>query len=153
MKVAHIDYKDKNLYGKLLESFVGTGFAVIENHPILPMTINAVYNEWNEFFANPLQKKFWTHAEGKQNGYFPLNSEKAKDRSVFDFKEFFHYYDGDKLPLMVGESTLRLRRELNSLGIRLLTGLDAVVPTQIWNKLKNLLAKCPSILPAHSFAS
>lgn len=139
MKVQKIDFRSPKAPLEFLESLRTTGFAVLENHPITPWTINQVYEDWSKFFNSEAKDKY-THKEGQQIGYFGPNSEKARDRDVYDLKEFYHYYLGGPVPLYAKNSTIQLRNELNLLGLKLLHWLDtALYDTKFYPKD----ASCP----------
>jgi isopenicillin N synthase-like dioxygenase len=149
VKVEKIDFKSPDMATKLLNSLRNTGFAVIENHPITSWTINQLYEDWSKFFASEVKEKY-THKPGQQVGFFPMGSEKAKDRNVFDLKEFYHYYQGGPVPTQAKNSTIALRNELNLLGLRLLSAIYSALPAEIKNGLQeplNAMAKeSPSTL-------
>ena len=51
MQVETVDYRAADAAETLERSLRETGFAVLENHPITPARIDAVYNAWGQFFA------------------------------------------------------------------------------------------------------
>ena len=84
MQVAKISYNDKNAPAVFTQSLKETGFGVIIDHPIKPELIESVYKEWKIFF-NSDSKHDYLFDPLKQDGYFPLGSENAKDYNVLEF--------------------------------------------------------------------
>lgn len=131
MDIKVVDLKSTGAGKLLAESFKETGFGIVTNHPISPDLINSVYSQWQGFFGSE-RKHDYTYDPSDQNGYFPFKSENAKDSSVKDLKEFFHnYYPFEKTPSGLGPETKELARSLTDLGFKLLSLLDANLPSGI----------------------
>src|ERR1700749_2161198 len=91
MNVKTVRYGDKNAARDFTPSLLGTGFAVLTDHPIQVELIQNTYKEWENFFADSSKSNYLYDAKS-QAGYFPFRSENAKDSPIKDLKEFFHYY-------------------------------------------------------------
>lgn len=79
-------------------SFEEYGFAVIRDHGIPQDLIDRAEVMSKEFFALPegVKKAYHIPGGGGARGYTPFGTEKAKDASVHDLKEFWHV--GRELP-------------------------------------------------------
>src|SRR5260370_1084454 len=91
MQVLTIDYTAANASHLFSQSLHETGFAVISKHPIPNSLIQAVYQDWQLFFASDTKFNY-LFDKTKQDGYFPFKSENAKYSKVSDLKEFYHVF-------------------------------------------------------------
>ena len=140
MNVRIVDYKDKNNSHHFTRSLRETGFAVLRNHCINVTLINKVYNEWRAFFENGLGKRYLFNQKD-QDGYFPIGSENAKDSSVSDIKEFYHYYPWGRYPDELSDATKLLYRQLLELTSELLTWIQKETPKKIKSKFSTPLSQ------------
>ena len=142
MHVAKISYNDKNAPAVFTQSLKETGFGVIIDHPIKPELIDSVYKEWKIFF-NSDSKHDYLFDPLKQDGYFPLGSENAKDYNVKDHKEFFHFYPWGKTPPSISDKTKELYDSLVNMTSLLLEWIEVNTPSKIQSKfsepLKNMI--------------
>ncbi len=142
MQVAKISYNDKNAPAVFTQSLKETGFGVIIDHPIKPELIESVYKEWKIFF-NSDSKHDYLFDPLKQDGYFPLGSENAKDYNVKDHKEFFHFYPWGKTPPSISDKTKELYDSLVNMTSLLLEWIELNTPSKIQSKfsepLKNMI--------------
>ncbi|MEE4201684.1 isopenicillin N synthase family dioxygenase [Erythrobacter sp.] len=83
---------------ELGRSFAEYGFAVVRDHGIPQDLIERAEETSREFFALPdaAKREYRIEGGGGARGYTPFGTEKAKDASVFDLKEFWHV--GRELP-------------------------------------------------------
>jgi isopenicillin N synthase-like dioxygenase len=125
-----VSYTDPGAPAALAASLRETGFAVLTDHPIRPVRIEAAYAAWGRFFASP-EKHDWTHAAGRADGYFPFRSENAKDSAVKDLKEFYHVYPDGKIPAELATETLALHVDLVAVGRTLLGWIEEATPRAI----------------------
>ncbi|WP_371398357.1 isopenicillin N synthase family dioxygenase [Fretibacter rubidus] len=95
--ITPIDYslwsRDPNAFAAALgQSFVETGFAIIDHHPVDQSVIDAVNAAAKDYFALPeAAKKAYEDADdGYQRGHSSFGVENAKGRAVHDLKEFWH---------------------------------------------------------------
>jgi len=130
MKILTVDFKAKEAPEQLADSLNTTGFAIISHHPIPLELTNKVYQEWTQFFESK-QKHDYTFNPETQSGYFPFQSENAKDSPVKDLKEFYHLYPQEKLPPNFSKATIELRDHLLGLGQQLLRWIDLQTPPEI----------------------
>ena len=99
MKVDIVDLNAFDAQGLVTESLIKSGFAVVKNHKIPVSELNALYEDWDNFFCNGNPGQYVTDAES-QAGYFsPDFAETAKGHEAQDLKEYFHYWPGGVLPL------------------------------------------------------
>lgn len=77
---------------ELGRSFAEYGFAVIRDHGIPQELIDRAEAKSKAFFALPddVKRSYKIEGGGGARGYTPFGTEKAKDASVFDLKEFWH---------------------------------------------------------------
>ncbi len=77
---------------ELGRSFAEYGFAVVRDHGIPQQLIDQAETLSKAFFALPeeAKKAYKIEGGGGARGYTPFGTEKAKDASVHDLKEFWH---------------------------------------------------------------
>ncbi|KWV91131.1 isopenicillin N synthase family oxygenase [Erythrobacter sp. YT30] len=77
---------------ELGRSFAEFGFAVVRDHGISQELIDRAEANSKKFFALPpeVKQSYKLDGGGGARGYTPFGTEKAKDASVFDLKEFWH---------------------------------------------------------------
>ncbi len=77
---------------ELGRSFAEYGFAVVRDHGIPQELIDRAEALSKEFFALPedVKRAYKIEGGGGARGYTPFGTEKAKDASVHDLKEFWH---------------------------------------------------------------
>lgn len=130
MQVQTINFTNNNAATQFTQSLRETGFAVLNNHPIDTDKINAVYQEWKDFF-NSESKFNYSFDKTTQDGYFPFLSETAKDNNIQDLKEFYHYYPWGKFPNQLSGKTRELYYDLSNLAGVLLTWVEQNTPAEI----------------------
>ena len=74
------------------QSFAEYGFAIVRDHGIPQELIDRAEAKSREFFALPddVKRAYKIEGGGGARGYTPFGTEKAKDATVFDLKEFWH---------------------------------------------------------------
>jgi isopenicillin N synthase-like dioxygenase len=92
MNIPIINYRYDDAAEQFVDSIRRTGFAVLTNTTIQKHLINDVYRDFRIFFGNKERKEAMLFNPETQAGFFPMKSEKAKDSTVQDLKEFFHYF-------------------------------------------------------------
>jgi isopenicillin N synthase-like dioxygenase len=128
--ISQIQYRDPEAPQKFATSLKETGFAVITHHTIRSKLLDEVYEEWTRFFKSSAKVQY-TFNPQDQSGYFPFQSENAKDSPIKDLKEFFHLYPQTPLPSGIGPSTFELRAQLIELATELLGWLQKTTPDQV----------------------
>ena len=80
------------------QSFEEYGFAIVRDHGIPQDLIDAADEKAREFFALPeaVKRSYFLAGQGGARGYTPFGTEKAKDATARDLKEFWHI--GRSLP-------------------------------------------------------
>lgn len=134
MNIIQVDYQDQQGPKNFAHSLRETGFAVIRSHPISEKLLAEVYRDWKRFFESDSKFDFQFKVS-EQSGYFPFQSENAKDSPVKDLKEFFHIYSNTRLPKDLSPATLELRRALIEMASTLLGWLQAETPLIVKNQL------------------
>ena len=133
MNISQVNYQDPKAKQDFAQSLKETGFAVIRSHPISETLLNAVYQDWQEFFESP--SKFDLVFDPKlQSGYFPFKSENAKDSAIKDLKEFFQIYPATRMPQTISYATFQLRSQLIEMASQLLNWLQQETPSEIKNQ-------------------
>ena len=128
MNILTIDYNDKYISEKFVESLHSSGFAIIKNHPIDQSLINKVYDDWAIFF-NSSEKNNYLFDYLNQDGYFPFQSESAKGNYKGDLKEFYHIYPlFGRYPDSMEKDSLKLFDKMMVLGKELLNYIDVYTP-------------------------
>ena len=130
-KIKIIDYQSNNANNDFVDSLKNSGFAVLYNHQIDIDLINTVYKEWKDFFHSKEKFNYLFDFE-KQDGYFPMKSENAKNCPIKDIKEFYHIYiPWGRIPDGLKENTLKIRSELKEVGLILLKWIDDLTPVDV----------------------
>jgi isopenicillin N synthase-like dioxygenase len=85
--------KKKEFVQNLGKAFEGVGFVAVKNHGIPQSLIDDLYEDVQQFFSLPLEKKLKYEIPGLagQRGYTSFGREHAKGSSAPDLKEFFQY--------------------------------------------------------------
>ena len=139
MNVQTVDYKDPEAGAKFTQSFKETGFAVVSNHPISHELITSTFTEWENFFDQDNKNQY--HFDSKtQAGYFPFQSENAKDSDKKDLKEFYHYYNWGPLPETC-EGTKTYYQQVTDLASQLLSWVQENSPEDVRSRFSEPLSK------------
>ena len=78
MKVDIVDLNAVDAQRLVTESLIKSGFAVVKNHKISTLELNALYEDWDNFFSKGNPGQYVTDSES-QAGYFsPHFAETAK---------------------------------------------------------------------------
>lgn len=129
-----LEFKTK----ELVESFKTTGFAIITDHGIEPEAFTVFYKEWSKFF-NGVHKSNYLFDKERQDGYYPMLSEKAKDAKVGDLKEFFHFRKGQTEDPTEG-ITVYVQSKLDRVSHFLLNQINKGLPWEVRNGLSESLS-------------
>ncbi|MEM6942440.1 MAG: 2OG-Fe(II) oxygenase family protein [Pseudomonadota bacterium] len=136
--IATVSYTDPAAPAAFARSLHETGFAVLRDHPIAPDRIASLYTSWGAWFGGE-EKHDWTRAPGAAAGYFPFQSENAKDSAVKDLKEFFHVYPDAPMPPTLQAETRAMHADLVAIGQRLLEWLQGESPAEVTDALSEPL--------------
>ena len=140
MQVAKIDCRSDTAAKDFVGSLRGTGFAILQHHPIQASLVEQVYSDWEQFFANQRKHEFLFDPDD-QDGFFPYRSENAKGADEKDLKEFFHYYPWGKCPGYLRENTERLYKQLSGLAGLLLDWVEQECPNEVSSKFSMHLSE------------
>ena len=131
MNVAVVDYQAPDAPELFTRSLLGTGFAVIVNHPLHQSLIEQIHREWLAFFNSEAKYRYAISA-GNDGGYFaPEVSETAKGSAIRDIKEFFHVYENTLYPSEVSDAAKRFRDQATAIALTLLGWVDDNTPPEI----------------------
>lgn len=149
MKVLTIDYTSKHASELFCQSLKDTGFGVLTKHPISPHLIEESYQQWERFFYS--EDKFnYVYQKPAQDGYFPFRTEKAKNSTVSDLKEFYHFYPWGRIPSETKSVSFAICDALTTLASELLTWIEKHLPTmiseQLSQPLKQMIIDSPNTL-------
>lgn len=125
-----IAYRDRDAPTQFAHSLHQTGFAILRDPPLSLQLVQAVYSEWAAFF-NSDHKYSYKFDPQRQAGFFPFQTEHAKDCDRPDLKEFYHLYRGEPLPTGISDCTWQLFDTLVNLAEELLGWLESHCPAQI----------------------
>ncbi|MCM0606413.1 MAG: isopenicillin N synthase family oxygenase [Xanthomonadaceae bacterium] len=130
MKVQTVSYKSKSASKDFTESLRVTGFGVLTDHPISYSLVQATFQDWAAFFkrADKFDYKF---EKDSQSGFFPFKTENAKNSTVKDLKEFFHYFNWTEMPKGMSGNTRELFDRTQALAIELLGWIEENTPVNI----------------------
>ncbi len=147
--VITVDFRAPDAPKLFQKSIKETGFGVITHHPIAPSLMQNVYDEWAAFFSSP-NKFEHTFDPSVQAGYFPVQSENAKDQTVKDLKEFYHYYPWHNNPASVSVWTPKLHRQMLEVATTLLNWIEQETPPEVsarfTEKLSHMIVDSPKTL-------
>ncbi|MFR9720212.1 isopenicillin N synthase family dioxygenase [Aeromonas diversa] len=131
MKVLTVDYQAPDAAARFTESLRTTGFGVLTNHPIPRELVQAIYDNWQQFFDSERKHDFHFNRE-TQDGYFPPSvSEVAKGHSKKDIKEYFHIYPWGQIPEELNAQAMEYYRLANELAAELLSWVEQHTPDDI----------------------
>ena len=149
MNVLTVDYQSPEAPALFCKSLRETGFAVLTNHPIAATLIERAYAEWRDFFQSEHKQNF-LYRKPSQAGYFPFRTEHAKDTSIADLKEFYHYYPGAPQPQTTRETSAELYQLLGQMAAVLLDWIENHLPPQVASKLsmplRNMIIDSPNTM-------
>ena len=141
MTLATVDFRSGNAARDVTRSFLESGFAAIENHPVPHRLLQDLYSSWDEFFVNGDPADFATDVES-QSGYFsPAQAETAKGSDRQDLKEYFQYWPGGQLPDQTREITLDYYNRLFDLAKIIVTWIHENTPPDLWTYAQQPLAE------------
>lgn len=125
MKVAICDISSENFEKALLNSVINTGFVVITHHGIDFEFIKRCQSEWRKFFKREqVYKNLFVNGNDSNMGYKGMGSETAVGAKVADLKEFFHYKPDAEIPENLEDLNLKLFKDLEQVGMKILRVLD-----------------------------
>lgn len=136
--ISRVKMNDPCLGQKVLHSFKQSGFAIITHHTVDLAKLEEYYKEWQDFFNSEMRKEIYLYGKD-QSGYFPMQSEKAKDSDVYDLKEFFHFYPSRVQDPMIGLSN-EIYDMLEGVAVKILTEVEKVLPEEVRSKLSTPLS-------------
>jgi len=99
-----------------------------------------LYEEWQAFFNSDSKNNYLFNKE-TQDGFFPFESENAKDSEVKDLKEFFHVYPWGQYPKELSQATMKLYNDLSSMAAVMLQWIEAQTPPEIAKKFSMPLSE------------
>ena len=150
MYVLTANYKKSDASQIFVESLKKTGFAVVKNHPIDINLVKTVYKEWEDFF-NSADKHAFNYNVETQDGFFPGTvSEVAKNHTIKDLKEFYHFFPWGKCPEKLKKNTQALYTHMSDLAGILLSWIENHTPDDIKinfsKKLSDMIKNSPRTL-------
>ena len=139
MKVSIVDLALPEAPKLVTESLLGSGFAVVENHPIPAAELDELYRVWNDFFLHGHPERYRTDVESLA-GYFPPDlAETAKGHEARDLKEYFHFWPGGDLPEQVHDITMHYFDEIYALSASVIIWLQDSTPARLWAAIEKPL--------------
>jgi isopenicillin N synthase-like dioxygenase len=154
MNVQSVSFRTAEAPARFTQSLRETGFGVLTDHPVPAALVEAVFQEWADFFASESKARY-TFDPKLQSGYFPFRSENAKGYPAKDLKEFFHLYPWTDLPAGMTSRTRELFERLSELAGTLLGWVEDHTPLEIRSTfsvpLRDSIARSQDILlrPIH----
>jgi isopenicillin N synthase-like dioxygenase len=131
MKLETIDYLAPDSAERFVASLRETGFGVLSNHPIKKELVEAIYQEWYEFFQSEEKNEFLFKPE-TQDGFFPASiSETAKGNTVKDIKEYYHIYPNGRVPESLKANIKAYYAQANAFAAELLGWIEKFAPSDI----------------------
>ena len=128
--VLAVSPSDPDAPQKFAQSLRETGFAVIKDHDITMIEIQAMYDAWAAYFDTDDKQNDATKT-GDSSGYFGYKSENAKGNHQKDLKEFYHVYQNRDIPEIVEAATRNFHARMIEMGKMLLGWLDEVTPKEV----------------------
>ena len=131
MHLPIVDFTSPTAPQDFCKSLHETGFGVLRNHPLDQSLVQGIYDEWLGFFQSDAKNKY-AQDPVKFDGYFsPKVSEKAKNHSKKDVKEFFHIYPWGRYPEEVSDAARRYYGLASHLATTLLQWVDDNSPPEV----------------------
>lgn len=98
LDITEFDQNRERFVAEFGAAYEEWGFAGITGHQLDPNLVKRALTAAENFFAlpEPIKHKYQSNALGRSRGYVPFGTEKAKDSTHSDLKEFFHI--GRELP-------------------------------------------------------
>lgn len=91
LDLARLDGDAESLVAEAGSAYREFGFCGFQNHGIPDAVIAGAYDGIQRFFALPVDTKLdYRSTDGGQRGYTPFGTERARDNTVPDLKEFWH---------------------------------------------------------------
>ena len=126
-----VDYQSDGANEAFVKSLHETGFGVLKNHPIAEAQVRAIYDNWQAFF-NSDRKSDYNYNVGTQDGFFSSKiSEVAKDHTVKDIKEYFHFYPWGQCPEDLSQELQTYYSQTSSLASELLGWVEEFSPEAV----------------------
>jgi len=136
-----VDYQAPDAAAQFVQSLRDTGFGVLKNHPIQADTLQAMYEQWGQFFQGEEKEQFLFDAE-KFDGFFPTRlAETAKGHSVRDLKEYFHYYPWGRCPDGLKSSNQTYYDQAVNFASELLGWVEEHTPAEVASRYQEPLSK------------
>ncbi|QLH43886.1 MAG: isopenicillin N synthase family oxygenase [Coxiellaceae bacterium] len=135
----NVDLNEKQPEVQLLQHLSTTGCAVIKNHEVPIYLFEDVIDQWKQFFSCE-EKYNWLRTDLTDEGFIPINAERARKDEVADFKELYQTHYQGKYPNSINiHSTQQLFNGLVKLGEKLIDLLDISLPSSIKNNMSMTL--------------
>lgn len=129
-----VDIKNSDYASQLFASLRANRYAILKNHSIDLSNLDALYQEWADFFVScNAKKERYLYTSETDDGYVPMNLEHAKGTDEPDLKEFYQIH----LDCLINkqnacsEGVKALFLNLAQLGEFLIKTLDETLPKEI----------------------
>lgn len=125
-EISILNMKDFNFYPKLLHAFMHIGFVAIKNDFISHDVLKNAYDDMEAFFnlSQDQKNKNKIHPYG-QEGYTKFGTEKAKDQSVPDLKEFYQVSSNNEYRNDFHSKLRSLFREMDMMAETIMSGISS----------------------------
>lgn len=152
-EIQPINLKGKNAAEELFSALKNNRFAILDNHDVTTELLPDLYSKWGEYFSS--EKKL--ASQGRRSdiddeGYVPLNTEKAVGNEHADIKEYYQTHHKGAYPDFIDcQSTKQLINELVSLGEKVTTLIDQIIPESIKKNMTMALSEMINDSDRHGF--
>lgn len=135
MGVLTVDFKSPDAATQFCHSLKNTGFVVLKNHPLDNQLIQNTYQAWQRFFTSNDKHNFTFNRDTHAGFVSSALSETAKDHTIKDIKEFFHFYPWGPCPETLKHTTLLTYNAMQQLASTLLSWIESQLPSTIQKSL------------------
>ncbi len=131
----NVDLTEKNADISLLNNLKEYGFSALKSHDLPLHLLGDVYQKWRAFFSSE-EKYQWLREDENDQGFVPLNVERARKEDLPDFKEFYQTHYQGKYPNTFDiQSTMSLVNALVKLSNKLISLIDSALPQKIQEQM------------------
>lgn len=139
-----VDLRSDTAFKDVAHSLLDSGFAVVENHSIPLLDLEAFYEAWDHFFTLGSPDDYPADA-ASQAGYFsPRLAETAWGAEKQDIKEYFQYWPQGPIPPELKSITEQFYESVFLLTRQIMAGLQQSTPESLWGRLDRPFSDCLS---------
>jgi isopenicillin N synthase-like dioxygenase len=146
-----IDMNAEDSAQLIIDSLTQYRFAIVKNHAVSTDLLKQLYHNWEKFFLED-KKIDYLRSDITDEGYVPINTEKAVGYNVADLKEYYQTHSQSTYPEVIdGNISKKLVAEIVNLGCKIIRHLDSALPITVSNSMTMTLSDMISNCDRHGF--